>query len=158
MDFEKLKDNNFILNSNANELKIISKLDNLEPLTKFAKIFCWGSSITGFAKNKKYTLEKGYKPLIQTRDIKKYGISWNKEYINENIYSENIKQIFNQKKIVIGRLTKDLQATVDTDNYYVGKSAIFIPKNIDDIYYICGILNSKLISYYYKFIFIDDFK
>ncbi|MCF7910614.1 N-6 DNA methylase [Candidatus Pacearchaeota archaeon] len=150
--FEEDKNLNFMIGSNKENKEIISKLDSYEKLNDFSETFVWGSSITGFAthKAKEKDNDKKYSPVIQTRDIKKYNIEWKEEYIENKIYSDKLKELFKQKKIVIARVTKGVQATIDDKGFYVGKSSILIPKDKNNFEILLAILNSKLINYYYK--------
>jgi len=151
-EFEKDKKFNFMISSNKENKEIIEKLDSCDRLKDYQEIFVWGSSITGFAKHKAKEKEKDkkYSPIIQTRDIKRYSIEWKKEFIENKIYSNKLKDLFKQKKIVIARVTKGVQATIDENGYYVGKSSIFIPKDKELFEILLAIINSKLINYYYK--------
>ncbi|MFW6282934.1 MAG: Eco57I restriction-modification methylase domain-containing protein [Minisyncoccales bacterium] len=151
-EFEKDKKLNFMISSNKENKEIMTKLDFCDKLKDYQKTFVWGSSITGFAKYKAKEKEndKKYSPVIQTRDIKRYCINWKGEYIENKIYSDKLKEIFKQKKIVIARVTKGIQATIDDKGYYVGKSSILIPKDENLFKIILAIINSKLINYYYK--------
>ena len=119
----------------------------------------WGTSATGYGKQKiteneyRFLSENGkseYAPIIQTADIKRFYIDWQKEYIPKSIFSTSIIQEFKKRKIVIGRLTKKLQASLDTQQYYVGKSTVItdINKSYCDLF-ILALLNSKLINYWY---------
>jgi tRNA1(Val) A37 N6-methylase TrmN6 len=151
-EFEKDKKLNFMISSNKENQEIMSKLDSYEKLKDYQKIFVWGSSITGFATHKKEDKQndKKYSPMIQTKDIKRYYVDWKKEYIENKIYSDKLKELFKQRKIVIARVTKGIQATIDEKGYYVGKSSILIPKNNNLFEILLAIINSKLVNYYYK--------
>jgi len=151
-EFEKDKKLNFMISSNTENQKIMLKLDSCEKLRDYQRTFVWGSSITGFAthKAKDKANDKKYSPIIQTRDIKRYCIDWKKEYIENRIYSDKLKELFKQRKIVIARVTKGVQATIDEKGYYVGKSSILIPKENNLFEIFLAIINSKLINYYYK--------
>ena len=150
--FEEDKKFNFMIGSNEENKTLMTKLDSYKKLNDYQKTFVWGSSITGFAthKAKEKENDKKYSPVIQTRDIKRYHIEWKKEYIENKIYSDKLKDLFKQKKLVIARVTKGVQATIDERNNYVGKSSILIPKDNDLFEIILAILNSKLIKYYYR--------
>ena len=151
-NFEADKNLNFMIGSNDENQEIMEKLDSCEKLKDFQETFVWGSSITGFAKHKAKEKEedKKYSPVIQTRDIKRYNIEWKEEYIENKIYSDKLRELFKQRKIVIARVTKGVQAIIDEDKYYVGKSSILIPKDKNHFEFILAIFNSRLIDYYYK--------
>ena len=152
INFEEDAKLNFVIGGDNNSKELFNKLEKNKPLSEFKETFVWGSSITGFATHKAMNKEKDnkYSPVIQTSDIKKYFIDWDKEYIEKSIYSEKLKDLFKQKKLVIARVTKNIQATIDSEEYFVGKSSILIPtdKKLFEIF--LAILNSKLINFYYK--------
>ena len=119
----------------------------------------WGTSMSGYGRLKKtkadysklsITEQEKYAPLIQTANIKRYEIQFDNEYIPKNIYSASIKKLFNSKKIVIARLTKQLQATIDTKKYYVGKSTVLTNLTTISYEYLLGLINSKLIDFWYQ--------
>jgi len=151
-EFEKDKKLNFMISSNTENQEIMLKLDSCERLKDYQKTFVWGSSITGFAthKTKGKDNDKKYSSMIQTKDIKRYYLDWKKEYIENKIYSDKLKELFKQRKIVIARVTKGIQATIDEKEYYIGKSSILIPKEDNLFEILLAIINSKLINYYYK--------
>ncbi|PKL84859.1 MAG: hypothetical protein CVV22_10805 [Ignavibacteriae bacterium HGW-Ignavibacteriae-1] len=150
----------YILSTNFtnSNLIIVNKLElNSKKLKDVCSNFVWGTSISGFKsykiKNESYIelpseMQQQYSKVIQTADIKRYNIKWQEEFISNNIYSENLKLTFSKKKIVIARLTKRIQATLDDDRFYVGKSSIITSFNVNEKY-LLGILNSKLMYYYF---------
>ena len=121
----------------------------------------WGTSQSGYGKKKillsdfkklNKSKQKNYKPIIQTADIKRYSIVWQEEYIPTEIYSQNIQEDFKKPKIVIARMTKNIQASFDINKFYMGKSTLIIDLK-ENPYYILGILNSKLADFWYKYYF-----
>ena len=121
----------------------------------------WGTSQSGYGKKKIFlsdfkklnkSKQKNYKPIIQTADIKRYSIVWQEEYIPTEIYSQNIQEDFKNPKIVIARMTKNIQASFDINKFYMGKSTLIIDLK-ENPYYILGILNSKLADFWYKYYF-----
>ncbi|MBX2931796.1 MAG: hypothetical protein KF781_07625 [Chitinophagaceae bacterium] len=145
---------------NKNNLSLIGKLEkNEKELGGLCEKFVWGTSITGF---KSYKIQKedfeklkknekeNYEKVLQTADIKSYGISWQGEYIQKSIYSNSVINLFEQKeKIIIARLTKSIQATIDYEKHYLGKSSLIINPKVNSKY-LLGLLNSKLLNYYFK--------
>lgn len=138
---------------------LLQKIGELhKPLSFFCKMI-WGTSQSGYGKIKiKKNLydsldddkKEKYEPLLQTKDIKRYHINWQREYIPKSIYSEKASNVFNQDiKILVARVTKQLQCSIDTEKRYVGKATVLYDINIDERY-LLGILNSKLINYWYS--------
>jgi adenine-specific DNA-methyltransferase len=121
----------------------------------------WGTSATGYGQKKIYidaynnlaaSKQKLYKPILQTSDTKKYYIDWQGEYIPTNIYSDSIIREFDKKKIVIGRVTKQIQACLDEEYCFVGKSTLITDSKIN-LKFLLSILNSAFANrwYYLKF-------
>ncbi|GGB20689.1 Eco57I restriction-modification methylase domain-containing protein [Mucilaginibacter rubeus] len=150
----------------ATPSKLISLNINNELVTKieakhkqfehFGK-FLWGTSQSGYGALKISQQEyndlpngkrKLYEPIIQTADIKKFHINWKGEYIPVEIFSDSVKANFNKPKLVIARLTKTLQCSIDFNKFYVGKSTVITDIAID-LDYLLGLLNSKVIDFWY---------
>ena len=121
----------------------------------------WGTSQSGYGKKKillkkfkrlNQSKQECYKPIIQTADIKRYSIVWQEEYIPTEIYSQNIQEDFKKPKIVIARMTKNIQATFDDNGFYMGKATLIVDYK-ENPYYILGILNSKIANFWYKYYF-----
>ncbi len=121
----------------------------------------WGTSKSGYGKLKilhadyqKLSKSKKakYQPILQTRDIKNYYIDWKKEYIPKEIYSKNITKKFQvTEKLLVARMTLQLQAAIDYKQAFVGKSTLITHINPQiDIKYLLALLNSKLVDYWYK--------
>ena len=150
----------YLIIANINQILIMKIEKNKIILGDIADIV-WGTSQSGYGKLKikKEDFKKlskidrtKYKPIYQTRDIKKYSIKWAGEYIPINIFSDNIKKKFSLKeKILIARMTLKLQASLDLSKSYVGKSSILtITDNNFTYNFILAIINSKLIDFWYK--------
>lgn len=155
--------NLFLLGLGNRNLDIINKMKKDAKLLKeYVEEITWGTSATGYGKQKikqndflslqKKEQEK-YIKIIQTADIQRYRIEWQKEFIPKKIYTENKLNLFNYDKIVVGRLNKFLKATIDTEKYSLGKATLIIPKKDINIKFLLGMLNSKLIDYYFKLLF-----
>ena len=55
-----------------------------------------------------------------------------------------------QQKILIARMTLKLQAAIDKNSYFVGKSSLLTKlDNQVDIHYLLAILNSSMVNYWY---------
>ena len=145
---------------NKNNLSLIGKLEkNGKELGSLCEKFVWGTYITGF---KSYKIQKedfeklkksdkeNYEKVLQTADIKSFEIAWQGEYIQKNIYSKSVTNLFEQKeKIIIARLTKSIQATIDYEKHYLGKSSLIVNPKVNTKY-LLGLLNSKLLNFYFK--------
>jgi hypothetical protein len=131
-----------------------------QKLKNFCEMF-WGTSKSGYGKlkikkdeylklNSKERQE--YKPLLQTRDIKRYCIDWKEEYLIEDVFSDAVlKKFEEEEKLVVARLTLQLQAAIDTEQSFAGKSTVI--HKINPAFskkYILALLNSQLIDFWYK--------
>jgi hypothetical protein len=67
----------------------------------------------------------------------------------KKIYSDNTINHFEQRKIVIARLTKTIQSTIDEEGYFMGKSSYIISNKID-YKLLVALLNGKLLNFYFK--------
>ena len=141
------------------EYKLLRKIEDKRPRLGTLCKMVWGTSKSGYGKLKIKKSEylklndrqkAKYKPILQTRDIKRYYIKWQGEYIPEDIYSDNVKHIFgNKKKILIARVTRKLQCAIDNGGRFIGKATVLFNYDIDENY-LLGILNSNLINYWYS--------
>lgn len=166
--FEKIKQADIVAKNQTYVISTSYTKDNFALVYKLQKCgvpletvvgkFSWGTSITGFKSYKiqeaeynklNATQKKNYRKVIQTADIKAFGIKWQKEYIDTSIYSPNVAAHFNQNKIVIARLTKKIQATFDDENYYMGKSSFITSAKVEPKYLI-ALLNSNVLNYFFS--------
>jgi len=115
-----------------------------------------------FLTNKKK--DKSHKPLLRGANIHRYL----KEFANEYVWyvpskmREHRKTArpgtadrFEQPKVLIRDTGGDLEGTYDDEHYYV-KDVLVISlaePNGDDLKYLCGILNSRLMKFYYEISF-----
>ena len=149
----------YLIIANTNQL-IINKIEKNKTQLDDLVEMVWGTSASGYGKLKikKEDYEKlsnnekiEYAPILQTRDIKRYYIKWAGEYIPKSIFSNNIKIKFAvEEKILIARMTLQLQASFDYEQRFVGKSTILTQKSKIGLKYILAILNSNLIDFWYK--------
>jgi adenine-specific DNA-methyltransferase len=97
-----------------------------------------------------------YKPVIDGRNIDRYSLTWDGWYLAynvEKIHSCKRTDIFEaSEKIFFRRVGNRLIATLDSQQYYALNTLVIItPKAKSDISlrYILGLLNSKLLNYFY---------
>ncbi|MCK9467319.1 MAG: Eco57I restriction-modification methylase domain-containing protein [Candidatus Absconditabacterales bacterium] len=109
-----------------------------------------------------------YFKFINTGTIDRYVSLWNErktQYIKQAYYRPLIRKVdLNKKypkrfyesskeKIIIGGMNKILECFLDCGEYLAGKSTIIVLKKKIELKYIVGILNSKLLSKFYKIYF-----
>jgi len=93
------------------------------------------------------------KKAIRGRDIKKYHHKWNGEYIK---YDRNLNikksEKFEGEKIILPRTVLSLMADLDNENLNLIDRVYYIKikdKKVN-IKFLLGLLNSKLVDFYYK--------
>ncbi len=108
-----------------------------------------------------------HRKLLYGRDISKYSITWSGEYLKygEWLHRPRPSYIFDKEKILVQRIRNPklqtrLVCAYDIDGYIngTGLSNIVLLNQYQDIYslkYIIGILNSKLINYWFSYYFVD---
>lgn len=157
---EIVSNGKYLIIASPNQWLILKIEKDKSKLSEYCDMF-WGTSKSGYGKLKilekdlkalsKKELEK-YRPILQTRDIKRYYIDWKQEYISSEIYSDNVLKKFKEKnKLLVARMTLQLQAAIDENYSYIGKSTIV--HNINSKIskkYLLAILNSKFIDFWYK--------
>lgn len=91
----------------------------------------WGNKAVRYIK-------KSYNnPVLNLQDIKD---------INETRYNQAVSN-----KIIIANMTKDIEAFFDDGNYMAGKSTdLILSSDLELLKYLTGLLNSKLLSTWYK--------
>lgn len=113
---------------------------------------------------------KECKKLLRSKDIGRYSGIFRGEYVwyvpelmikNKKTARPGDKERFEKEKIIVARMGKQVVATYDDENYYIKDSMLLLKKTDEtNLGYVTGILNSKLINFYYKnyFITIDVLK
>ncbi|WCC41899.1 N-6 DNA methylase [Tenacibaculum finnmarkense] len=97
-------------------------------------------------------INEEWKPLVTGTDVNKYSCNFNYDsYIKYGewlMYSSNESKIVSPK-ILLRRTSADLRAVVDEVQYYP-QNSLFIITSSKNIFYLCGIINSKLFDRIYK--------
>lgn len=111
---------------------------------------------------KKEITSQNSKPLLFGKDIKRYHITFKKNYIEydrKHLNRARDENIFKSKKIILQRISGGsfpLTAAYDEGVYYTFNSVnnIILKENYQNlIKYLLGILNSSLINWYYGILF-----
>jgi len=95
---------------------------------------------------------RGTKKIIFGEDIKRYQILFSNHFILEQDI-EKEKELYFCPKLVFRQLGEDLNVAYDEKGEFVTLQTIYNVKIVDNDYnpyYLLGILNSKLIDFYYK--------
>jgi len=114
------------------------------------------------------------KKLLFGRDIDPYKINWNKNWVNYNETEMKIEEalrggnglrlrnssLFENKKILTRQTSDSIIAAYDVDNFYYSNTlhgAVIQDKSYNPLY-LLGLLNSKLITFYYRTITAEEGK
>lgn len=161
-----LKNVSYGFNIYANDIgsSLINKiLVNSERLDKYYKVM-GGGIATGPGKKDYISntkLSDLYKPLIEGKDVKRYLISFSDKYIlydRVKLYRARDEKVFLlDEKLVTQRIgggRYPLVVGYDNNKYYTFNSTNTILKREDsndsDLKYLLGLLNSKLLNWYFK--------
>ena len=167
-----LKETNYVIPTNIdkNKRRLISKINtNSFELGTICKEMIFGVVIT---KNKEQVVSKnpmkGWKPFLEGKDIGPYYIKPIHSYLCYDpklLHRPRTKEIFEaNEKLLVQRITggsKPLKVAYDNNCYYNKESINNIILNDDNKYdskYILGILNSKLINWFYANQFTNESK
>ena len=153
-------------------LSIIMKCLSYPPISQYYSFSSAATvndayEIKKIIKDIKPNTSQKFKKLINTGTIDKYAILWGvkgTQYIKDNyqtpiIFDEDLLKYSQTRydqassiKIVVGGMTKELECAFDEDgSYLAGKStAIVTSKNRLPLKYALALMNSKLISFWYK--------
>jgi site-specific DNA-methyltransferase (adenine-specific) len=120
-----------------------------QPLEKYVDVLC-GLSASGF---RSYVVtakvNSDYLLFTESKQIDRYVTTTTDKYIDKSIYSQTPLNAFKQECIFIARMTSHLRAAISRQNEAAGKvNVLYKFRNINCLY-LLGILNSKLLDYYY---------
>ena len=158
-----------------NQLRVIFKCASFPTLSHFCHIGAAATVSEAYAL-KEYIHEcssdvsnNPFKKLINTGTIDRYESLWSKEYTryikskyNAPIVFDSDLRRFSQRrfeqaqanKIIIGGMTKILECVYDEGEYIAGKSTIVVLESGSmNLKYVLALLNSKLVSFWYKVYF-----
>ncbi|RVZ86536.1 DUF7149 domain-containing protein [Helicobacter pylori] len=118
----------------------------------FCKIFC-GLSKTGFRSDVINTNNKKSVYFLESSDIYRYYVNdFGKKFLKriDDYFSQEKQEIFEQQDIIfMTRMTNQIRCVVVPLGVYGGKVNILYDFRIDR-FLILGVLNSKLMTYFYK--------
>jgi len=117
---------------NSNILTNDKKLINSGTIDKY--LSKWG------IKNTSYIKEQYLHPIVSNNSLLK---------MSKSRYEQSLMQ-----KIIVANMTTDLEAFIDTNGEYLaGKSTVIGIGDYQQLLYLTGLLNSKLISIWYKSVY-----
>lgn len=176
--WKKDKDFIFRINVNDNITELLSTIENgTEPLIKCAD---FSLGLTPYDKYRGHTKEQieerafhsnarkddTYKKLLAGNDVSRYHVKWNGgEWISYGSWlgAAREQRFFTEKRIVVKQIIdwtdKRIWAALTSDELYNTQNAFnLIPINGYVAEYLVALLNSKLISYYHRKKFLEEFK
>ena len=158
-----------------NQLQVIVKCSGFPTLETFFEVGAAATVSEAYALKesiREYSTDLStvpFKKLINTGTIDRYESLWSKQatrYIKDSydtpIVLDSDLREFSQRrfaqaesqKIIIGGMTKILECVYDEGEYIAGKSTIIVLEGESmDLKYALAVLNSKLISFWYKIYF-----
>ena len=127
----------------------ISNIQHIK-LSNCCDIFC-GLSVTGFRANVSYKHRQDNNPFLESSDIHRYSFNGGKYIDNtQTYYSGDKRKIFEDSEIIfMARMTNFIRCCIASKGYYGGKVNILHNFKVDKRF-LLGILNSKLMSYFYS--------
>lgn len=134
-----------VLSNNA----IIRKIEQTKTiLTDCCDVFC-GLSMTGF-RNYVGTLKRTYRdqPFVEAKQIKRYR-TVPENFINTSVYNSTTLERFNHPCLFMARMTSHMRVAMSRAKETAGKINVLYNFKDISLLYILGILNSKLVDYYY---------
>lgn len=99
------------------------------------------------------SLSDGIECLVG-EDTNRYSIDFKQSFVSpEHKEYKRLEKFFKRDNMVLlRRVSKDLKSTIPNKNYSFNKNLYGISlKNGFSNYFVCGLLNSELINFYYKF-------
>jgi len=110
-------------------------------------------------KNPENTSE--YKKVLRRSDFGRYYTDFKGEYVhyrpdlmreNKKTARPGTKERFETKKMVVMDIATEIIATIDNENFYVKDALIFLKKDSckTPLEYFLGLMNSKILNFYYK--------
>lgn len=169
-DQEFFLNDSFVISikTNADEINLLDKLKSKTfNLGVICKEMIFGVVIT---KNSDKVVSKeyhnGWKPYLEGKDIGRYEIKFANKYLfyePKLLHRPRTPEVFEVKeKILIQRITggkSPLAAAYDTEQYYNKESInniILDDKTLYSTKFILGVINSKLINWFYKVSFTNE--
>ena len=162
--FKQAENYQFLIHADENTSGIFKKIETKS--TVLGEMFEVRKGIeTGNDKERTFISEskpsiKDAMPVLGANTIRRYFIDWNNRYVVYNpakLNGARKAEYFERPKLVTGRTVKRLSFAFDDKNFYTLDSTqiLFTDAKID-LYGVLGLINSKLINFYYTIKFKDS--
>ena len=162
--FKQAENYQFLIHADENTSDIFKKIETKSAV--LGEIFDVRKGIeTGNDKERTFISEskpsiKEARPVLGANTIRRYFIDWNNRYVIYNptkLNGARKAEYFERPKLVTGRTVKRLSFAFDDKNFYTLDTTQILFTNAKvDLYGILGLINSKLINFYYTIKFKDS--
>jgi hypothetical protein len=105
-------------------------------------------------------MDKSYRPYLEGKDVKRYKIGWSGLYLKygDNLAAPRKSELFKGERILVRQIPSPLPYSINaaiTDKNYVNdiNSMIIISPSKYSLKYLLGIINSKVITYWFDITF-----
>jgi hypothetical protein len=166
------------VNTTSEQANLLRKMEQVgEPLNEFVE-FCLG--LTPYDKYKGHSPEqieqkvfhsdhkKGptYRKLLRGNDVRRYSLSWNAcHWISYGPWlgAPRDQRFFTEKRILVKQIidwsSLRIWATLTDQELYNTQNAFnLLQKGKEDLSYLLGLLNSRLLNFYHAKKYLDEFK
>lgn len=152
----------------SDNVKIIEKIfDKGKPLEQVAEVQATSTASEADEYSRYINQNNQGQPIINTGTIDRYSTTYGftkfinkgkqltKPYLDVSKVSDIRKELYKKPKIIIAKLALRVEGFLDSKGAYasLNTNCIHSPKSSNTLEYLCGILNSKLISFIYAEIF-----
>ncbi|TYB80339.1 N-6 DNA methylase [Bizionia saleffrena] len=156
--FRETPQNRFLYGSDSGEKQIFDKMKLNSNFVLGDVIDVRNGIATKSGKNSFISDNKvndDYKKLLESPDLSRYGFIWPNKYINYNpevLHRPRKEETFLADKILLQRVSSRLICSLDVDSFYTFNSINNLVVKDDNVTlnYILGILNSKLMDFFYR--------
>lgn len=155
--FKQTEQNRFVYGSNKTEKSLFDKIKsnkiNLGEVVDVRNGIATKSGKNSFISDSPEN--ENYKKLLEAPDLYRYGFNWPKRYINYNrelLHRPRKEETFLSEKILIQRVSPRLVCSFDNEKFYTFNSInnLILKNEGYDLKTILGILNSKLMDFFYR--------
>ena len=163
----KTKEARIQINTNVNELQIISKIESRSINLDKVIDFCIGIQIGGHGNSKDFKdkylsneqIDDNYKRVIDGKDFDNYTINKSEKYIKYGnwLHRKRDEKYFLNPKLLIRQIGATPYSCIDLENHYTLNTiynGILINKNYK-LFFVFAIINSKLVKFFWRTMFSD---
>ena len=155
--FNKTAENRFVYGSDLKDKELFNKMQKdkifLGSVIDVRNGIATKSGKNSFLSN--FKANNKYKKLLEAPNLFRYGFEWSNSYINydkELLHRPRKEETFLSNKIMIQRVSSKLICSFDNEQYYTFNSVnnLILKDDSYNLMFLLGILNSKLIDFFYR--------